>query len=356
MASPVDPPSVTRRGFLAAALAAGISPYIARAADARQILGHGDHHYRLVHGWGVLGADTPVANCHGIVTTAEGHIILLTDHPANHFITYDTAGKLLHKWGTGYPGAHGLSIVTEGGREVLFFTDTKLGKVFKSTTDGTLLNEWGCPEASGKYAKPADYRPSWTLHPPASAGGGFHVLDGYGRDYIHHYDAEGKLRGTIGGQEGGIGHWGPHGGMWDVAAQGGGAEAEGSMLIAMSDRQHLLRLSPQGRQLSLHPMPGGNPRQIRRVGDHYYVAHLADNWPADRSSRGFISILDRDLRIVSNIAASQAEYDDEGAIHPMHTTDPIFTHPHDLTVGADGSIYVAQFASGNTYPLKLERV
>jgi hypothetical protein len=33
-----------------------------------------------------------------------------------------------------------------------------------------------------------------------------------------------------------------------------------------------------------------------------------------------------------------------------------FMHPHDLVVDKDGSIYVAQFASQQTYPVKLERV
>jgi hypothetical protein len=31
-------------------------------------------------------------------------------------------------------------------------------------------------------------------------------------------------------------------------------------------------------------------------------------------------------------------------------------HPHDLIVDEDDSIYVAQYASGATYPIKLERV
>lgn len=181
----------------------------------------------------MLGADTPVGNCHGIVVTKECHIVLLTDQTENNFIVYDQAGKLLHKWGTTYPGAHGLSLVEEKGKEVLYFTDTKLGKVFKASLDGELLGEWGWPEASGKYAKAEEYKPSWTLHRP---DGGFYVLDGYGKDYIPHYDAEGKLKETLGGAEGGIVHWGPHGGMWD-----GGAD--GSLLIAMSDQQHLQRLS-----------------------------------------------------------------------------------------------------------------
>ena len=349
------PDITTRRRFLATTLAAGIAPYISRGADTRTILGQGDHRYRIVEGWGVLGAETPVANCHGIVVTREGHIILLTDQTENNFIIYDKTGRLLHKWGTSYPGAHGLSLVEEGGKEVLWFTDTKLGKVFKSTPEGELLGEWGCPIASGRYTKETDYKPSWTLHPP---GGGFYVLDGYGKDYIPHYDVHGKLQETFGGQEGGIAHWGPHGGMWDDQPHEiGGKGKEGSLLIAMSDQQHLLRLSPDGKPGAIIPMPGGNPRQIRRAGDHYYVAHLADNWPADRDSRGFISIMDRDLKILSNLAATPAEYDDEGANSRMKSDgSQIFTHPHDLAIDADGSIYVAQFASNNTYPLKLERV
>ena len=336
--------ATSRRRFLGLTLAAGVAPFVARGAEKEAVvLGQGDFRYRLVEGWGVLEAETPVGNCHGIVVTKEGYIVLLTDHTKNNFIVYDAAGKLLHKWGTEYPGAHGLSLVEESGKEVLYFTDTKRSRVFKSTLSGEILGEWGWPEASGKYTKEADYKPSWTLHPP---DGGFYVLDGYGKDYIPHYDAEGKLKETFGGAEGGIAHWGPHGGMWN----------DGGMLIAMSDQQHLLRLSPDGRTLGVIPLPGGNPRQIRKAGDLFYVAHLSDNWPADRNSRGFISVLDEDLRIVSNLAGTPAEYDDEGALAHMKATDPVFTHPHDLAVDAQGSIYVAQFMSGNTYPLKLERV
>ena len=40
----------------------------------------------------------------------------------------------------------------------------------------------------------------------------------------------------------------------------------------------------------------------------------------------------------------------------MAHREELFQHPHDLAVDAEGSLYVAQFASGQTYPLKLERV
>jgi hypothetical protein len=40
----------------------------------------------------------------------------------------------------------------------------------------------------------------------------------------------------------------------------------------------------------------------------------------------------------------------------MQHSAEVFVHPHDLMVDEDDSLYVAQFASGNTYPIKLERV
>ena len=339
----------SRRNFLklsASVAACAFAPSRSRANET--ILGAGEFRYRLVPGWGVLGAETPVNNCHGLARDREGHIILLTDDLRNNVIVYDKKGALVHKWGTSFPGAHGLSLVTEGSREVLFITDLNTHKVCKTTLDGTVLQEWGWPKDSGKYQNEAQYKPSWTLHLP---DGGFFILDGYGRDYITRHDAEGRMTKLFGGAEGGIVHWGPHGGMVDARAG-----SDPTLLIAMSDQLHLLRLDLDGKKLAQIDLPGGNPRQIRRAGDHYFVAHLADNWPKDRNSRGYVSILDANLRVLANVGGTKPVYDDAGKLLPMKQEGGVFTHPHDLLVDDDGSLYVAQFSSGKTYPLKFERV
>jgi peptidylamidoglycolate lyase len=338
----------SRRHFIGTTLAGSLGGLNTLRGASAPLLGQGEHRYRLVPGWGVLDEKTPVKNCHGIVQDREGHIILLTDHIANNVIIYDKAGRLVNKWGTQFPGAHGLSLVTEGAREVLFITDLQKHLVVKATLDGAILQEWRWPEQTGKYEKEEQYRPSWTLH---LAGGDFFVLDGYGRDYITHYDAAGEFVKMFGGAEGGIVHWGPHGGMADSRDI-----ANPSLLIAMSDQQYLLRLSLEGKKLAQVELPGGNPRQIRLHEGCFYVAHLADNWPKDRNSRGFVSVLDADLRVVSNIGGTPPIYDDAGKLQPMRHEEDVFQHPHDLIVDDESSIYVAQFNSGHTYPLKLERV
>ena len=338
-----------RRQFLRSTVgAAAAIGFPSVRAQAAPVLGQGDFRYRVVPGWGVLGSETPVKNCHGMVQDKEGHLILFNTDTTNNVIIYDKAGKLVNKWGTDHPGAHGLSIVTEGSREVLFLTDLVKHQVIKTTLDGEVLHVWDWPEVSGKYEKAADYKPSWTLHLPE---GDFFVLDGYGKDFITRYDAAGKYAGVFGGAEGGIVHWGPHGGMADLR--------EGqppTLLIAMSDQQYLLRLSLSGQILERTDLPGGNPRQIRQHKGHYFLAHLADNWPKDRQSRGFVSVLDADLKVVSNIAGTAPVYDATGKLQPMRHQEEVFIHPHDLIVDDEDSLYVAQFASNNTYPVKLERV
>lgn len=339
----------TRRHFIQST--AGVLSAMAVKSSqgaAAEVLGQGDFRFRVVSGWGVLDAQTPVKNGHGLVMDREGHLILLTDHVANNVIIYDRAGKLVHKWGTHFPGAHGLSIVTEGEREVLFITCLQTNRVVKTTLDGAVLQEWRWPESSGKYKKETEYKPSWTLH---LTSGEFFVLDGYGKDYIARHDANGKLNSLFGGPEGGIVHWGPHGGMADERDS-----KDPTLLIAMSDQQHLLRLGLDGTKRQQVDLPGGNPRQIRQRDGHFFVAHLADNWPQDRNSRGFVSVLDADLRVVSNVGGSAPEYGDDGKLRTMKNQSDVFLHPHDLTVDAEGSLYVAQFASGNTYPVKLERI
>lgn len=337
-----------RRDFLYQSLLSGVcalgADQLMAGKNKLPVLGQGKFQYRPVAGWGVLDEKTPVKNCSAMVTDSKGRIFLLTDETANNVIVYNKDGQLLNKWGTRFLGAHGLEIVNEGNREVLFITDLNLNRVFKTTLDGEILMELTYPKSTGKYASEKEFRPAWTLHLP---DGDFFVLDGYGKDYIMRYNRDGKLLNYFGGPEGGIAHWGPHGGVIDSRGPG-----EPELVIAMSDQQTIKRLTLDGKLIKEIHLPGSNPRMIQIVGEFMFVPHLADNWPKDRQSKGYISVLDRDYKIVSNIGGTAPEYVD-GQLQPMQQQGGFFRHPHDLVVAADGAIYVPQFASGNTYPVKL---
>jgi len=127
------------------------------------------------------------------------------------------------------------------------------------------------------------------------------------------------------------------------------------ILIAMSDRQEVKRFTLEGRFVDKIAFPGGNPRDIVLWGDLMIIPHLGDQWPQDRNSPGFISIVDRDFRIISNIGAPPAIYRD-GILQPLKSDGHTFIHPHAVAVDTDGNVYVAQFASPAAPLLKLERV
>jgi hypothetical protein len=319
------------------------------AAGAGPILGQGRFRYRVVPGWGVLDpARVPVNDCNGIVCDRKNRLLVLTNDTRNNVVIYDKAGRVLGTWGDKFPGAHGLSIVEENGEEFLFITDTNLHKVFKTTLDGRVVMALGYPAESGVYEKESQYRPSATLHAP---NGDFYVLDGYGIDYVMHYDHTGKLLRTWGGKIGDadaqLAHWGPHGGGVDLRDA-----ARPLIVIAMSDQQYLKRFNLDGTYVDTLPMPGANPRQIVTVGEHLFIPTLGDDWPKNKDCHGFISVLDRDNRVVANIGGKAPTYD--GATpRKMQQDGGHFMHPHAVAVDDEGALYVAQWMSKKTYPLKL---
>lgn len=315
-------------------------------------LGQARHDYRLVPGWAAEAlVTTPIKNGHGLAFDSKGRLFVLTDNPQNNILILDPqTGKLLHHWTAQMPGAHGLALVQEGETEVLFITDTVLHEVRKLTLDGAELARYPWPEKSGLYDKETEYRPSKTLHHP---NGDFWVMDGYGKDYIHHYNRDGTLLkswgGTLGEGENQLLHWGPHGGALDLRDL-----TRPLILIAMSDRQEVKRFTLDGEFVDKVPFPGGNPRDITLWGDLAFIPHLGDRWPKDRNSHGFISLVDRQLRVLANIGGPSPNYEN-GTLRPMKSDSRTFIHPHAVAVDAQGNIYVAQFSSPAAPLIKLER-
>jgi hypothetical protein len=81
------------------------------------------------------------------------------------------------------------------------------------------------------------------------------------------------------------------------------------------------------------------------LGSDLYVPNL----------NGYITILDKNNKVVSNVAGTPPVYNDKGELQDMKQVGNTFIHPHNIYVDAAGSIYVAQWASNGTHPVKLVR-
>ena len=316
-------------------------------------MGSGDFKFRLVPAWAAQNTGAfSLGHCHAIMEDAYGRILLLNANADYCMIVLNKDGILLDAWGSFAPNAHGLAIVEEKGVQYLFITDNgKNGKVFKTTMDGYVLQTFHCPIESGLYKDPDEFRPSKTLHLPS---GDFFIIDGYGKDYIHRYNAAGEYQFSFGGDlgegEASLKHWGPHGGAIEVSDP-----AEPVILLALSDQNKLKRFSLEGNWIDTVLLPGGNPRDIVFHDEHIFIPHLGDNWPDDRNAAGYISVLDKQYRVVANLGGSAPDYR-SGNLAPMSHAGHWFHHPHGIGFDQDGSLYVAQFASNGSWPLKFERI
>jgi len=322
---------------------------------ADQILGHNGIQFKLVEGWGKENLkDVHIKNCQGMVTDSKGRLILLTDDPRNNIIIFDTEGKVITQWTLKLSRTHGLSVhKDENGEEFLFITDNGGGKdaVFKTTMYGQVVMKLGYPKESGKYKSEKQYRPAAVL---VAEDGDFYVLDGYGKNYIIQYDKNGKYKkifgGDVGEGEAKLKKWGPHGGVIDTRDP-----KNPILIIACSDQQYLKRFTMDGKYIDKIPMPGTSPRDIFVQEDKLFIPHLGSDWPKNRDAPGFVSVLDKDNKVIANIGGTLPLYQD-GKLQKMTHSGDTFIHPHALTMDKYGNLYVAQWMSKSTWPLKFTPV
>ncbi|MGX1928541.1 6-bladed beta-propeller [Flagellimonas sp. 2504JD4-2] len=311
------------------------------------VIGHGDYKYKVDLNWGKLNSERfPVQDCHEMVQDAKGRIILLTNHTQNNVLIYDKSGKLLDSWGTDYPGAHGLTLHDENGTEFLYICDNNRHEVIKTTIDGKVMQVFPFPQETGKYQKKEEYIPTETA---IADNGDIYVADGYGAQYITHYDAKGNVKNVFGGP-GGEEHLfnNAHGICIDDRDIN-----NPTLLITARQQNKLKRFSMAGKYLETIDLPGA---YICRPVIHNKQVYLATIWSGDGSEgTGFISILDENNKLISAPGGSTPTYQD-GNLNHMHQALKIFRHPHDVCIDEDDNIYVAQWNSYNTYPIKLYRV
>ncbi|WP_161888654.1 twin-arginine translocation signal domain-containing protein [Pontibacter russatus] len=315
------------------------------------VLGHNAHRYRVVEGWGVLDAGkNPVNDCHEMVEDTKGRLLLLTNETRNNVLIYDKSGKLLESWGTTYPGGHGLTLSQEGGEEFLYITDTDRNQVIKTDLKGKELYKFDYPKETGEYSHSGEFKPTETAVNPAN--GDIYVADGYGLNFVTQYNHKGEYIRHFGGKGDTDGTFDCcHGVLVDTRDR-----KNPTLLITDRSHMRLKRFTLDGKYLATIPVPGSFICRPVLKGNHIYAA-VYRSTSQDYPNSGYITVLDEKDKVVSTPGGTEPIYT-KGTLQEQRKDRSFlgFMHPHDVCVDADENIYVPQWASKKTYPLKLERV
>lgn len=312
------------------------------------VLGQNNKRYRLNNQWSQLDFTRyPVKDCHEMVQDRQGRILLLTNETRNNVIIYDKKGSLITTWGNEYPGAHGLTLFNENGQEVLFICDNNRHQMIKTTIDGRVLMTLGYPKETGEYTKPEEYIPTETA---IAANGDIYIADGYGKDFVIQYDYKGNY----------IRHFGGRGDKEENLLNAHGITIDsrhpgGPFLIVTSRQQNAFkRYTMEGKYLGTIPLPGAWVCRPVINGDYLYAAVLQSSNAVGKQS-GFVTILDKDFRVVSNLGGTEPVYTD-GKLQEMQQTVKAFQYPHDVCIDDEQNLYIAQWNSGHVYPYKLQPI
>ncbi|MCF8272410.1 MAG: 6-bladed beta-propeller [Flavobacteriaceae bacterium] len=312
------------------------------------IIGHNSHRYKVDMNWGNLNPlKTPVKDCHEMVQDSKGRIVLLTNHTKNNVIIYDKFGKLLETWGTNFPGGHGLTLVKENGEDFLLITDYERHQVIKTTIHGKVIFEIDYPADSGKYKSKDEFKPTETT---VIENGDFYVADGYGNQYIMHYNHNGELLNIFGGRGTDDSQFlNAHGICYDNRDKNNPV-----LLVTARELNILKRFSLDGTYLSSVKVPGALIcRPVIHKNDIYFAVLKSKN--ASNDDSGFLLIMNDKNEVVSCPGATFPTYTNN-ELEELYQTVRLFQHPHDVCIDDDENMYVAQWNSGQTYPIKLTRV
>jgi peptidylamidoglycolate lyase len=288
--------------------------------------------YEEVKDWPKLPSNVSLGEAAGVAVDRNGHVFIF-HRPGRGFEPTATtkltepavlevdadSGKLLASWGANvFLVPHGITI---DGSNNVFLTDVGLQQVFKFSHDGKPVLTVGEPGVGGwdatHFNQPTDIA--------IRSDGSFYVSDGYVNSRVALFDRNGRW----------IQEWGKKGsGEGEFRNPHGLAFVPGGTDVLVADRENS--------RLQLFDRVGKFKRQwagatdAQTTGRIFSVAFDSEGMlyagirraDYDTQHTGIVK-LDRDWNIVASIGFGKPG-------------DPVFNAVHDIAVGRDGSIYVAE--------------
>ena len=269
---------------------------------------------------------------------------MLTNDTHNNLIAYEKSGKFMAAWENRFPTAHGLEIEDHDGEDRYWITDHDVQCLSVNTADGREIRRIGPDAVASKYPSLTNYHPTNTAF---TSEGAFYISDGYGSSFIHRFDPQGKYVSSFGGTGSAPANLSEPHAVWVDTRSG-----KPTLLVCDRGNESLKWFSLGGELLRVVPVPGARPSNVAQF---HPSGGKEDKHIAIASLNGMILILDGDDHVVSVVGGEPPVYVD-GKLQPLQVFNYTFNHPHDVYVDAAGALYVPQWWSNQSYPIKLEMV
>lgn len=285
------------------------------------VVGNGTWTYETVPGWGKLPDGKNLGPTHGsVLSGSDGKIYFSTD-AAMSIIVYEADGKFVKTIAPECVGFHAMALRVEDGKDVIYGAQLKKGRVCKIDTDGKLLLE--IPNAA---TTPVQGGWNGLTAVTVAPDGAIFAATGYGAQFIHKFDATGKLIKTFGGKGTGDGQFNTcHGLAIDTRF---GAPR---LLVADRGNRRLVHTDLEGKFLGVHAKGLRLPCMVDIMGDNCAVAELESR----------VTILDKEGIPVAFLGdnPNKKQWANFG-VPPDQMKDGIFTAPHGLCFDKTGNLYV----------------
>ena len=331
----------TSNALVALALSAAPTSQDAVDAALRIAAESGDTTFTFewVRDWPRLPEGVGLGNTHGcMVVTSEGHVVVNTD-TERAVMVFDADGNLVRAWGAELAGGlHGMCLRAEDGREVLYLTHTGRSEVLAATLEGEILWRRGYPEEAGVYNEAAEFRPTGVAVGP---DGSIYVADGYGKNWVHQFDAERAYVRSFGGPGSEPGKFRTCHGIWLDTRH------EPPVLVVADRENHRLQVFDlEGEHLRVIE-PG--LRRPCSVYEHDGVLAVAD-------LAGRVTLLDARDELIAHLCDNpDPEKRARNGVPREQWADGEFLAPHSVCWDHRGNLYVMDWnAAGRV--TKLARV
>lgn len=298
--------------------------------------------YEEVKDWPRLPASVQLGECAGVAVDRDGHVFVF-HRPGRGFDTSATekltepavleidpiSGALLNAWGANtFLVPHGITIDAANN---VFLTDVGLQQVFKFSHDGRPLLALGEPRVGAWDATHFNQPTDIAIRPD----GTFYVSDGYVNSRVAIFDRNGKeLR-----------EWGKKGaGPGEFSNPHGLTFIRGSTDVLVADRENS--------RLQLFDKDGAFKRQWAGVKDAVTTGRVFAV-AADDAGSYYVGIRRADYDTQhTGVVKLDPQWNIVAAIGFGQPGDPVFNAVHDLAIGKDGSIYVAETRTKRVVKLK----